>query len=598
MKQLLPALFFLLTIFTVPLCAQDKLRFSIASFEQDPFDLTAQNDAYKKIDGSGFAYAIIKVTSNNPNDNLKAYNFNFGNLRHSVVDRDGELWVYVQKNAKMVTISRTGYNTVNKYDLKMTLESGKTYIMQLSTTGPVVYTQMVQFVVRPSDAGAVIVVKNSTQDATEMMLGTVDTSGELAKSLAYGTYTYKVIATNYHVSEGRFTLKNRTQIHKEEIVLRPNFSRITLQTNANADIFINGEKKGTGSWSGILQAGNYQVECRQEQHRNSSQYLTIGENENRTIDLAPPTPIWGSLAVTSRPLGATIHIDNHDYGVTPKNINEVLIGHHIISLSKQNYKTEIQTIEVHENQTTDVDITLTDMALMTIKSTPSEAKLSINGKEIGYTPYTADMPSGDYDIQLSKSKYRVFKQRVHLDSSNPELTLTLSRQYQQPSAFYLNVGFQAGALMGPKAALGLYLGGFNVEGFFIYGINKSESIFWNYYGKNDNRPCEYQYSATGFGGKLGYGIIVGARLRFTPQAGISIVNFADNDKMAEGYVVSGTAGIRTDIAIANNFGAFITPEYSFAAKKSKVFEQLEPLSSKIKKWANGFNVSLGLCLFF
>ena len=173
------------------MCAQQRQKFSIASFEQDPFDLTAKNDVYKKIDGSGSLYAIIKVTSNNPEDNLKEYNFNFGNLRSIVEQHDDELWVYVQKNAKLVTISRTGYTTISKYDLKTTIEAGKTYTMSLTTTGPVVYTQMLQFVVRPVNVGAVVMIKSSKQNATEEMFGTVDATGSVAKSMEYGTYTYK-----------------------------------------------------------------------------------------------------------------------------------------------------------------------------------------------------------------------------------------------------------------------------------------------------------------------------------------------------------------------------------------------------------------------
>ena len=113
--------------------AQQKQKFSIANFELDPFDTTPQNKLYEKIDGSAFRYAIIKVNSTTPDDNLKAYNFNFGNLKSIVEQHDNELWVYMQKNAKLVTISREGYMTINKYDLKTTIEEGKAYLMTLNS---------------------------------------------------------------------------------------------------------------------------------------------------------------------------------------------------------------------------------------------------------------------------------------------------------------------------------------------------------------------------------------------------------------------------------------------------------------------------------
>ena len=110
-----------------------QLKFRVTDFAADPFDLTARNDQYKKVDGSGSLYAIIKVSG----DDLKEYNFNFGNMNHEVTEHDGLLWIYVQKNTKRVTIRRNGYAPLLNYDLQTTVEEGKTYRMKLSAQGPV-----------------------------------------------------------------------------------------------------------------------------------------------------------------------------------------------------------------------------------------------------------------------------------------------------------------------------------------------------------------------------------------------------------------------------------------------------------------------------
>ena len=108
----------MLLAWTVTVQAQQRQKFTVSSFALDPFATTAQNDNYKKVDGSGALMAIIRVTSTSDNDNLSAYKFDFGNLNHEVVVRDDdELWVYVQRNAKLVTISREGYTTIRNYDL-------------------------------------------------------------------------------------------------------------------------------------------------------------------------------------------------------------------------------------------------------------------------------------------------------------------------------------------------------------------------------------------------------------------------------------------------------------------------------------------------
>lgn len=204
-----PLMIFLLAFIGVAsLSAQDRLKFRIADFDADPFDLSAKDSKYEKYDGNGDRYAIIKVTSTNPADNLNEYDFNFSNMKHIVEDHDGALWIYVQRNAKLVTITHNGYAPVSKYDLGTSIESGKNYVMFLSSDEKKVYTQMVQFNIKPANSKAIVMIKSSHEGSQEELFGNADSSGEIAKSLEYGTYTYKVLADNYHMAEGRLTLNN------------------------------------------------------------------------------------------------------------------------------------------------------------------------------------------------------------------------------------------------------------------------------------------------------------------------------------------------------------------------------------------------------
>lgn len=202
--------------------AQERLKFTVADFDADPFDLSAKDKQYERIDGDGVRFAIIKVTSNNPEDDLSEYNFNFGNMKHIVEEHDGVLWLYVQRNAKLVTITRNGYIPINKYDLHTTIESGKNYVMSLTSEEKKVYTQMVQFNVKPANSKAIVMVKSYKEGSQEELFGNIDATGAVAKSLEYGTYTYKVLADNYHMAEGRFTLNNRSETLIENVDLRPN----------------------------------------------------------------------------------------------------------------------------------------------------------------------------------------------------------------------------------------------------------------------------------------------------------------------------------------------------------------------------------------
>lgn len=592
----------LLLWFYPALSAQDRLKFSVADFDADPFDLSAKDKQYEKYDGNGDRYAIIKVTSNNPEDDLSEYNFNFGNMKHIVEEHEGVLWLYVQRNAKLVTITRNGYIPINKYDLHTTIESGKNYVMSLTSEEKKVYTQMVQFNVKPANSRAIVMVKSYKEGSQEELFGNVDATGAVAKSLEYGTYTYKLLADNYHMAEGRFTLNNRSETLIENVDLRPNFSDIIFNVDADADIYINGERKGTRQWSGVLKAGNYEVECRQINHKSTSQYVQVTENDNRTINLEAPEPILGTAAITSTPLGSEILIDGKNYGQTPKNL-DLLIGKHSIEISKMGYQSETQSFEVREDRTVDVNITLGRMTTATIKSSPSNSKLYIDGAFKGNTPYTYEGEVGDHKIKLMYYGYRPIEKKVYFGNTD-QMTFSLQKQYVKSKDIYIEAGIGVGSSMNVTAAVGGHIANFNIEVDYSYCFQKSPTIYWNYTGEDyDYSPdaCTYSPSLI-LAGKIGYGIIAGTRFKITPQVGYRFTRLSESGNGREhiyGAICSAaTIGVRAYCAISSNFGISLTPEYAIGIAKSDNFKTLSEVTSKIKNMGDGFNAKLALVLTF
>ena len=51
-------------------------------------------------------------------DNPEAFTFNFGNMKHFTEVHGDELWIYVQKNARTVTINREEYAPIKKWGLE------------------------------------------------------------------------------------------------------------------------------------------------------------------------------------------------------------------------------------------------------------------------------------------------------------------------------------------------------------------------------------------------------------------------------------------------------------------------------------------------
>lgn len=355
MKKLL--LSFLLLLVATDLMAQQRLNLDVASFVLVETDMDAQ--AHQKLDADGRPMALIKVTSTNPDDNLQAYHFNFGYPKSEVGKYDGEvLWLYVQRNAQQVSITRDGYASVRNRDLGLTIEGGRVYAMQLRSEAPKIYTQMVMFTINPANSRATVTVKAQGDNSIEDVLGMVDETGAVAKNLPLGTYTYRVLAEGYKPVSGIIRLNDMSQTNNEQVKLEARFAMITLNADTDADIYVNGELKGNRSWTGRLNGGKYQVECRKTNHRPTTQTITVKENQDQTISLQAPSPITGTLSVMSKPLGADITIDNQPQGQTPKNIRDLLIGRHTIVAQKSGYESLTQSFDITDGQVTNLNLTL------------------------------------------------------------------------------------------------------------------------------------------------------------------------------------------------------------------------------------------------
>lgn len=163
----------------------------------------------------------------------------------------------------------------------------------------------------------------------------------------------------------------------------------------------------------------------------------------------------------------------------------------------------------------------------------------------------------------------------------------------RPTSGYVQLGIQAGTLMGASAHVGGYIYNVNVEAFGMLGLSK-ETVCLNY---TDGTPTQTEtLKAKLFGGKVGYGITVGSRLRITPQVGLASLTVASDNIV--GSALCATVGCRVDYALTSFLGINLTPEGQFAVSKKDVFTTLSDFSSKVKGWGTGVGVRLGIYVFF
>ena len=237
------------------------------------------------------------------------------------------------------------YGSVS-YEQEIDVNSGSIFFRQ-DVNKAVKEPQFVVFEVEPKSA--VVTINNTPYSLTE---------GSMMTVLENGSYNYVVAAAGYNSQSGTFAVAG--QKVEKVITLTADAAKVTLTAPNDAEIWVNGSKKGSGSWSGTLNSGVYIFEARKAGHRPAtmSQKIT-SDNPTQSYTLPAPTPMVGSVSVVSTPLMADVTLDGKPVGRTPIDIPNLLVGNHTLKISKSGYETKTQTITISEGKTTTVSPTLT-----------------------------------------------------------------------------------------------------------------------------------------------------------------------------------------------------------------------------------------------
>lgn len=317
---------------------------SVESFKLLETDLTANTTGTMMRDQNGNVAALIRVVTTE-----KGFVFDGGMMGIVGTKQDvGEILVYVPGGIQKITVKHEQLGVLRDYYFPVPIEKGRTYELklisgQIQTT--VIKAQTAQYVVfsvNPSNATVAI-------DGVSYSL---NGDGQLSVRLPFGDHTYKIEAPSYAQEDGIFSVGQEKS--KITVNLKSLMAELTVKTDSQAEIWVNEEKKGTGFWTGKLVPGNYLIEARRQSHRTVMQEIVLQQQEQKSIELAAPTPITGSLQIESEPLECYIFIDGKQVGETPSFMDDCLIGEHKVELKKDGYETKELTVTVQENQTSDI----------------------------------------------------------------------------------------------------------------------------------------------------------------------------------------------------------------------------------------------------
>jgi len=124
---------FIVGIVSILVCSLSQAQsLSITSFAPAVNDLTAMTAATRRLDQNGEVCALVRLETTE-----KGFVFDSGILGITDVSyHDAEIWLYLPKGTRRITISHPVYGMVRDYFFPEPLLSARTYVMKVETVAP------------------------------------------------------------------------------------------------------------------------------------------------------------------------------------------------------------------------------------------------------------------------------------------------------------------------------------------------------------------------------------------------------------------------------------------------------------------------------
>ena len=176
--------------------------------------------------------------------------------------------------------------------------------------------------------------------------------------LSSGEHQIRIIKELYKPYSGTVTIRDN-QTTNFTPSLSSDFANVNITAPNGAEIWINGVQKGSGRWSGKLSSGVYLFEARKSNHKSSSMSQTISASSTpQSYTLDAPTPITGSLVVSGTPVMADVAVDGNNVGRLPLSLDNLLIGNHNITVSKEGYAAHYENVTIAEGKSSTITVAL------------------------------------------------------------------------------------------------------------------------------------------------------------------------------------------------------------------------------------------------
>jgi len=157
----------------------------------------------------------------------------------------------------------------------------------------------------------------------------------------------------------------------------------------------------------------------------------------RVASLAPARTVpstssaTGDLDLTSDPAGATVRLDGREVGTTPLTLERVPVGEHLLELDKDGLYAARKAITIAAHTLERHSLKLERRkGKLTVFSEPRDARVFLDGRDLGRTPVSLEVEAGPYTLKLTKDGYKPHEEPLTLPADKETRTRIALRSTQ------------------------------------------------------------------------------------------------------------------------------------------------------------------------
>ncbi len=386
-------LFLLFCVVSVTSNSQELL---IKKFELISKDQTAVENPRK--DANGVAGGLVRVQIKM--DGLKFV----GNKLGEVDFNEKEYLLYLAAGTNRLTIKHDDYATITLLLENLCgqrIESGKTYRLVLKASDePGEFNDKkygtLNLEVLPRDA--FVMVDNKKQEKQG--------NGVYSLELPHGVHYYSVNTKGYKIDHLVADISKEPLNHRVD--LTEYFAPLSVTCkDADAEIIVNRESVGVGSWSDTVPPIKYTIEVQKKDYYPLTKKIELKERQGQTVEFDALQPMVGSMHIDSNPQGATVYIDGDSVGVTPFTRNELRVGSYDVEIKMKDYVDWKEAVLVSDGRQASRWAKLAHVTgSVRVDYKPDGALVRLDEDSVGVTPLTLEkIITGSHRVEISKEGY-------------------------------------------------------------------------------------------------------------------------------------------------------------------------------------------------